>query len=282
MDVVSNIIYIAVYAIMSLAPISVLALILWVLKVPTGRLIFTTLTLFGIISGLAAFSYGHSDGQAMVNAFGVYFGDELHQYVFDNYADTTRISAGYSILWIFRLPQIVLFTSSIFYALAGLVLQVIYNIVKRPAPVKKLATIITTLSLVVLLCISTGAIYASQSEGERSGPTEPWAVPIIQVSLPGEPSQEIPDWDYIDTYRVEFLSVSEPSRGRVFVEFTIINTGTEEGKIEIHIEVDGQALNSTDIALQSGGSEQVRFSVFFPIEGVYTISIGDLYETIEI
>ncbi|MCJ7769050.1 MAG: hypothetical protein MUO92_01035, partial [Dehalococcoidales bacterium] len=235
-----------------------------------------------ILSGLAAALYGHSDGQYIFNTLGVNLGDELYEYAIQYFGDPHSFSAHYSVPWILRTPQIVLFTSAISFSLIGLVIQLIYNAVKKPPAGRAVTTLITSISLVALLCISTGVVYASQSERQRVGPTQPSAVPVLQVYVPGEEAPQIPDWDTITTHKVESLSVSSPSGGGVWVTTGVINTGDVAGMVDVEIAVDGKVLNSSEIALKPGESGEVRFFVRFPLPGVYDISVGDLSETVEI
>jgi len=266
-------------------PLAILGLLLFLVGVPKNRLIFISFTLFGILSGLAAALYGHSDGQAIFNALGVGLGDAIHPYLMEHFSDPNSAysaSSSYSIPWIMRTPQIVLFTSAISFSLIGLVVQLIYNAVKKPPIGKAVTTLITAISLIALLCISTGVVYASQDERHRTGPTQPRAYPVLQVYVPGEEAPQIPDWEKITTYQVESLSISKQIGRSIEVTAEIRNTGTVEGMVDVEIEVDGKVLNSFEIALQPGESGQVRFHVSFPLVGVYTISIGGLSETIEI
>jgi len=266
-------------------PIAVLALLLFLARVPKSRLIFFTFALFGILSGLAAALYGHSDGQAIFNALGVGLGDAIHPYLMEHFSDPNSAysaSSPYSIPWIMRTPQIVLFTSAISFSFIGLVIQLIYNAVKKPPTGKAVTTLITAISLIALLCISTGVVYASQDERHRTGPTQPRAVPVLQVYVPGEEAPQIPDWEKITTYQVESLSISKQIGRSIEVTAEIRNTGAVEGMVDVEIAVDGKVLNSSEIALQPGGSGQVRFFVSFPLLGIYDISIGDLSETVEI
>jgi len=245
-------------------PLAVLALLLFLARVPKSRLIFFTFVLFGILSGLAAALYGHSDGQAIFNALGVYLGDGLHEYASEYFNSGNFTFARSSVPWILRTPQIVLFTSAISFSLIGLVIQLIYNAVKKPPTGKAVTTLITAISLVALLCISTGVVYASQSERQRVGPTQPSAVPVLQVYVPGEEAPQIPDWDTITTYKVESISVSSPNGGGVWVTAGVINTGDVAGMVDVEIEVDGKVLNSSEIALKPGESGQVRFFCSVP------------------
>lgn len=205
-------------------PLAVLALILFLVRVPKSRLIFFTFILFGILSGLVAALYGHSDGQTIFNALGVYLGDGLYGYAIQHFGDPNSFSAHYSIPWFLRTPQIVLFTSAISFSLIGLGIQFIYNLIKRPPAVRYVATLVTSISLVALLCISNGVVYASQSEKQRVGPTQPNAVPVMQVYMPGEEVLQIPDWDMITTYNVENLSISKQIGRSIEVTTGVINT----------------------------------------------------------
>ncbi len=263
-------------------PLAVLALLLFLAGVPKSRLIFFTFALFGILSGLAAALYGHSDGQSIFNALGVGLGDGLYRYAIQHFGDPHSFSAHYSIPWILRTPQVVLLTSAISFNIIGLVIQLIYNVVKKPPTGKAVTTLITAISLIALLCISTGVVYASQSERQRVGPTQPNAYPVLRVYLPGEEAPQIPDWDTITTYQVEGLSISKQIGRSIEVTADVINTGEVEGMVDVEIAVDGEVLNSSEIALQPGESGRVRFLVTFPLSGVYDISVGDLSEIVEI
>jgi hypothetical protein len=251
-------------------------------RVFLNRLIFFTFALFGILSGLAAALYGHSDGQAIYNALGVSLGDGLYGYASEYFNGPNFTFARSSVPWILRTPQIVLLTSAISFSLIGLAIQLIYNVAKKPPQGKAVATLITAVSLIALLCISTGVVYASQSERQRVGPTQPSAYPVLRVYVPGEEAPEIPDWETITTYKVESLSISKQIGRSIEVTAGVINTGAVEGMIDVEIAVDGRVLNSSEIALQPGGSGQVHFFVSFPLSGVYDISIGDFSETVEV
>ncbi|MFH1663115.1 MAG: hypothetical protein ABH934_04280 [Chloroflexota bacterium] len=258
----STLISILLYGlIFNILPLAVLALILFLARVPKSRLIFFTFALFGILSGLAAALYGHSDGQAIFNALGVYLGDGLHEYASEYFNGPNFTFTRSSVPWILKTPQIVLFTSAISSSLIGLAIQLIYNAVKKPPAGKAVTTLITAVSLIALLCISTGVVYASQSERQRVGPTQPSAVPVLQVYLPGEEAPQIPDWDTVTTYQVESLSVSAHNTNNVWVTAGVINTGDVAGMVEVEIAVDGKVLNSSEIALRPGESGEVRFLV---------------------
>lgn len=259
-----------------------LALLLFLAHVPKNRLIFFTFALFGILSGLAAALYGHGDGQAIFNALGVSLGDGLHEYASEYFNGSNFTFASSSVPWILKTPQIVLFTSAVSSSLIGLVIQLIYNLAKRPPAVRHAATLITSVSLIALLCISTGVVYASQSERQRVGPTQPSAIPVMQVYLPGEEAPQIPEWDTETTYRVESLSVSSPNANSVEVTAGVINIGDVAGMVEVEVVVDGKVLNSSEVALQPGESGQVRFFVRFPLSGVFNITVGSLSKTVEI
>ncbi len=263
-------------------PLAVIALLLFLARVPKSRLIFFSFALFGILSGLAAALYGHSDGQSIFNALGVGLGDWLHGYASEYFNGSNFTFARSSVPWILRTPQIVLFTSAVSFSLIGLVIQLIYNLVKKPPMGRAVTTLITSISLIALLCISTGVVYASQSERQRVGPTQPSAIPVLRVYVPGEEAPQIPDWGRVTTYQVESLSVSDPSANSVWVTAGVINTGDVAGMVDVEIAVDGKVLNSSEIALQPGGSGQVRFFVRFPLSGIYDISVGSLSQTVEI
>ncbi len=263
-------------------PIAVLALLLFLARVPKNRLIFFTFVLFGILSGLAAALYGHSEGQWVFNVLGVSLGDGLYGYASEYFDGSNFTFARSSVPWILRTPQIVLLTSAISFSLIGLAIQLIYNVAKKPPQGKAVTTLITAVSLIALLCISTGVVYASQSERQRVGPTQPSAYPVLRVYVPGEEAPEIPDWEKITTYQVESLSISEQIGRSIEVTADVRNSGAVEGMVDVEIAVDGKVLNSSEIALRPGESGQVRFSVRFPLLGVYDISIGSLSETVEI
>ncbi len=263
-------------------PLAVLALLLFLARVPKSRLIFFTFALFGILSGLAAAPYGHSDGQSIFNALGVSLGDGLYGYASEYFNGPNFTFARSSVPWILRTPQVVLFTSAISFSLIGLAIQLIYNVAKKPPQGKAVTTLITAVSLIALLCISTGVVYASQSERQRTGPTQPSAVPGLRVYVPGEEAPEIPDWETITTYQVESLSISKQIGRSIEVTAKVRNTGAVEGMVDVEIAVDSKVLNSSEIALQPGESGQVCFLVTFPLSGVYDISVGYLSEIVEI
>lgn len=87
--------------------------------------------------------YGHHEGQYIYSIPGVLVGEEIYTYSIDYFGDPYSAFAYYTIPWVLRIPQVVLFTSAIVWGLLGLIAQLIYNVSKRiPVPAKGVNTLV--------------------------------------------------------------------------------------------------------------------------------------------
>lgn len=243
--------------------------------------IFVGLTLFGILSGFLIALSGYLEGAYMLNPLGAFLGEEIYICSIDHFGDPHSAFAHYTIPWILRTPQVCLFTSAIVWGLIGFLAQLIYNLVKKPPTVTKgVPTLIMTVSLIALLVLSAGIVYATQDESERQEPTQPTAFRVMDVGTP-----QTPEWETITTYEIESLSLSskviEPGH-EFFVTGVVKNTGSKRGTAKVELKVDGHALSFHEVGLLPGESKSVQFVVLVPKEGTYTVNMGNLSEDFEV
>lgn len=264
--------WLAVYA----GIISVLILVLGKVGVTKRKVIFTSFTLFGILSGLVANLNILGETALCMNP-GVLWGYEIYHFSIEHIGDPYSAFAHYTIPWALRIPQIFLFTSTIAWGLMGAIAQIIYNRRKKPSITKGLSTRIIIISLLGCLAVCTGVVYATQAAHVK--PLEPVAVPVMEAGGP-----PIPDWETITTYEVENLYLSDNTVlvGReLLVTGTVKNTGTERGIVEVELSLDGKVLSSQEVALLPGESKPVRFEVAVPEEGTYIIGVDGLTANFE-
>ena len=262
-------------------------------RIGVGRrqLLFVSHSLFGLLFGLLAALYGYPDGHYVFGLLGVLLSEEVYIWSIDNLGDPHSAFAHYTIPWPLRIPQVSLFTLAILWSLVGLALQLVYNLVKKPAPATKgIVMPVITLSLVALLGISAGAIYATQDEPEKHGPTKPAAYPIMEVG-----TTPTPGWDNITAWEPENLSVTrwgleDGSRSdlafaigqEIVVTVVVRNVGSERGIAEVELIVNDEAVGSQRAAFLLGETKSVRFALLVPEEGTYTVSVGDLAQGITV
>jgi len=249
--------------------------------IPRHSMLFAGFALFGILSGLVAALYGHHEGQYIYNIPGVLVGEEIYTYAIDHFGDPHSAFAHYTIPWVLRIPQVVLLTSAIVWGLIGLIAQLIYNTVKKTPPLAKgITTLLIVASLIACLGVAGGVVYATQDESERSGPTQPTAYPLIEVgTLP------TPEWGTIATYELESLSLSSKIiriGEHLDVTGVVKNTGPKRGIAQVELKVDGKVLSSQEVALLPEESKPVKFVIFVPRQGSYTVRMGNLIDSFEV
>lgn len=161
-----------------------LALVFFIRKIGIGKryIIFAGFAIFGLLAGTFSGLVEHREGLIISNIIGVYLGDEVYSYAINHLGDPHSFQAHYTIPWVFRIPQIYLFTSLISYSVIGLVIQLIYNAVKKPIAIPRpRAALITAIAFIVCAGIATGAVYAAQSEYERNRTASPYAYPVMEI-----------------------------------------------------------------------------------------------------
>jgi hypothetical protein len=159
-------------------------------------IIFAGFAIFGLIAGTFSGLAEHREGLGLFNALGVYLGDEVYSYAINHFGDPHSFQAHYTIPWVFRISQVYLFTSVVSYSVVGLVIQIAYNIFKKPAAFTRHRTaIITVIAFIVCIGIATGAVYATQSEYERNRTVSPYAYPAVEIGSgsPAESAWNMPD-----------------------------------------------------------------------------------------
>jgi hypothetical protein len=263
------------------------------LKIGARSSILAGFVLLGILLGLWSALSNYSEGVYLFNMPGMWLGDSICRFAINHFGDPHSFYAHYTIPWLLRTPQVHIPASMLAWGLLGLVVQIIYNLVKKPPVVFAPKSLVTVIALFVCLGVSIGAVYFTQDAEHKNGPTEPNAVSVIRISLPpltpgAPPSPTLlqPTGGItINTYNVESLSLSDSTLtlGKSLeVTGNIKNTGTVEGTAGIQLVINGKVLNTQQVFLLPGEIKAVEFIVNFPREGVYQVKLGDLTADCEV
>lgn len=281
------------YLLYSIIITLVLVYFLYKVGIHERHMIFAGFAIFSLLAGTFSGLAQHREGLIIYNALGVYLGDEVYNYAINHFGNPHSFQAHYTIPWIFRIPQIYLFASLIAYGVIGLVIQLIYNAVKKTAACLRLRTaLITITAFIVCVGISTGAIYATQSEEERHGSSSPIANPVFNVETN---TSETSEWAVMDEWNLKELSVKpwvddNPSAGEavfdtdttILVIAVIESISPERGLAELNLKVDGNTLSSQRVALLPQQNASAEFVLYIPREGVYVVSIGNFSQNTKI
>ena len=251
--------------------------------------VFAAFALFGIGSGLLAALAGRSEGWYIFNILGVPLADEIYHRAMQQLADPHSAIAHFDIPWIQRTPQIAFFTSSVIWMLLGIPAQIIYNLKVRKSTAEGTAARaikapVIFLLVAALFLASAGLIFLSQSDRDRFGPSEPWAVRVAEMSTP-TPSHAPTIDPPRDTWMLERLDFSPESvtvGHEVMISATIVNLAATASIVNIDIQVDGQTLETNRITILPGENQRILFAVVFPKPGEYTVTIANLSRSVEV
>lgn len=272
-------------------PMAAFIFLLRALGAAKRRVIFISFSLLGLTLGLlSALSLNYKELMFNLNMPGMILGESIYVFAINHLGDPHSAFAHYTIPWILRIPQLYLLTTAAVWGLAGTVIQLVYNLARKPPAVKSVATLAVAASLVACLSLSLGALYTTQDSRAKYGPTEPSAVPVIEISLPpltpGATRPEPPvTYDNQTTYQVQSLALSRSSvrvGEPIEVSSMITNTGSQEGMAEVGLKVDDKTISSRSVPLLAGESQAVRFLLTIPREGSYTVSMGGLSQDLEV
>ena len=343
--------------------ILVLAFALHRLGIGRTQVIFSSVALFGILSGTLAALHELGEAEILYNTLGVDLGYDVYDLSIDRLGNPHSAYAHYTIPWALRIPQVFLFTSSVVWSLLGLLLQLTVNLVAKPArapkapapalvtacliacltplvgavahtvisPVwvnqiailclsaviwivlawlfrliaglavrpatvpKTLAAPVVTAALVVCLGLSAGTVYVTQSESERQGPTQPAAFPVIEAGpAPTGETLSAPSSETLPATAWEVVSLSvnpadlSSSTGvfkigeEILVTGMVSNSGLESGTAELVLGINGAPASSQRVVLPPGEDVPVRFVIIVPRQGVYTVSVGSLAQSLSV
>ena len=274
------------YLLYSIIITLVLVYFLYKVGIHERHMIFAGFAIFGLLAGTFSGLADYREDLNISNFIGVFLGDEIYRYAINHLGNPHSFQAGYTIPWIFRVPQIYLYTSLISYSIIGLITQLIYNTIKKPITRLRLRTaLLITAAFIACIGISTGAIYATQSEEERHGTSSPNANPVFNVETN---TSEISEWAVMDEWNLKELSVKpwvddNPSAGEavfdtdttILVTTVIESTSSEKGLAEVNLKVDGNTLCAQQVALLPQQNASAQFALYIPREGVYVVSIGN-------
>ncbi len=270
---VQILIYLAILSPFYLVPIFGIYLLLRSKGVPGRWRAFLSIFIFGITLGLlSSLSLNAKEGMYNFNFMGMSVGEAIYSYAIQHIGDPHSSYAHYTIPWILRIPQGYFLPTALIWGFLGGIVQIVYNIWKKPLKAQSSTTRIAILSAVTLLFLSLGTIFILQSNYQNNGPTEPTGVPISVLTYP-QPTYPNPT-----SFRAENLILSKQivRAGEPFlVSVTIINTGMAEGMAADTLKVDGKPTSTQKVALASGENRVVKFSVSAPKTGTYMLSIGD-------
>ncbi|MFA4837245.1 MAG: hypothetical protein WC749_14410, partial [Dehalococcoidia bacterium] len=181
-----------------------LALLFRGLGMSKRQIIFASFAAFGLLSGLMLASSKSSEGLQMVNIIGENLGERIYEFSIDHFGNPHSSNAHYTIPWLLRLPQVRLFTSVVPLSFLGLLAQLVYNRVKKPATVsKKFSAPIMAIILLLCVGISAGVVFGLQSEDERYGTRNPYASPVMRIEFGTPP---ILDWKVLDGWVIDGVS----------------------------------------------------------------------------
>jgi hypothetical protein len=139
-----------------------LAFLLHLIHVPKYVALFAGFALFGILAGfyvayLSIVEY--PEGMEMYNIPAVLIGQKIYGYTYQNFSELYPLNPP-PIFWVFRQPQILLFTSFIFWSFWGAIAQLLFNKNKKlPLISRDNASFFTIISLLVCLIILVIVVY---------------------------------------------------------------------------------------------------------------------------
>jgi hypothetical protein len=267
-------------------------LLVWLVhraKMPSSRVIFISMSVFGLMLGLMSALAGNGELVFNLNVFGMSLGDITYSFFINHCGEPHSFYAHYTIPWLLRTPQIYLLTTVLIWSLAGILAQVIYNVIKKPVAARWNTTAIMAASLGICLCVAVSTVYFSQDATHRYGPSQPSAIPLIQISIPptGETGSPLPPKTYQTTtvYKVESLALSSDTVdiGESLNAAAVIkNSGSGAGMARIELMINGQVAGARLIALDIGDQQTVIFKITSPKTGIYRITVGDLSQEYEV
>lgn len=251
--------------------------------------VFTAFALFGIGSGLLAALAGRMEGWDIFNVPGVLLADEISNALFETRRFDQSAIAFYDIPWILRTPQIAYFTSSIVWIVLGIPSQLLYNLRHREtvndgATAGKFRTPIVLVAIVAIFIIFGGLLFLSQSDRDRFGPTEPWAVNVAVGGLPSPDHAPVKDPPR-ETWTMGSLDIEPVAIVGHHVEISgsVVNLSETAGIIDIEIQVNGKILGTNTITILPGENQQrMLFMVIFPKTGIYTMTVANLSQQVEV
>ena len=251
--------------------------------------VFAAFAVFGMGSGLLAALAGRSEGWYIFNAPGVFLADEISNALFESRRFDQSVIAFYDVPWLLRTPQVTYFTSSIVWIALGIPAQLIHNLKHRKAAIdggtsKQWRAPVVLLALTTIFAVSGGLIFLLQSDRDRFGPSEPWAVNVAVGGLPSPNHAPVRDPPR-DTWTMGSLDIEPVAIVGHHVEISgsVVNLSETAGIIDIEIQVNGKILETNTITILPGENQQrMLFMVIFPKTGIYTVTVANLSQQVEV
>ncbi len=98
---------------------------------PECRFVLYTFLIFGIALGLISAFLWPKDLGVYLNIPGTAAGDWIYRFSIEAFGNPHSDQAHYTIPWILRIPQVYAVASPMVYALIGMLIQLIYNRIRK-------------------------------------------------------------------------------------------------------------------------------------------------------
>jgi hypothetical protein len=95
--------------------------------IPAEWRIVLSFLIFGVAGGLFSFWQWPLDSITILNLPAALLGPAVYNWTIQYLGDPSSSQAHYSIPWLFRLPQVFILVSVIFWGLLGSLFQIVYN-----------------------------------------------------------------------------------------------------------------------------------------------------------
>lgn len=97
------------------------------IEVSSKKRVALSFLTFGIVTGALVAWYWPYDIIVLINPITAVLGDIVYRSSIQYLGDPNSPQAHYTVPWIFRIPQVYVSVSTIFWGLMGLLIQLIYN-----------------------------------------------------------------------------------------------------------------------------------------------------------
>jgi hypothetical protein len=121
--------YLSVFALLAIYGVITLGLtaVLHRMRIPSHWAIVLSFLIFGVAGGLLSAWQWPLDSITILNLPAALLGPAVYNWTIQYFGDPSSSQAHYSIPWLFRLPQVFILVSVIFWGLLGSLFQIVYN-----------------------------------------------------------------------------------------------------------------------------------------------------------
>ncbi len=95
--------------------------------ISSSTAVFLSFLIFGLVTGFLIFLTWPSEGSIYIGMPPVIIGDEIYSSSIRHFGDPSSLQAHYTIPWALRIPQVYFFSSTAFWGVMGLIVQLVYN-----------------------------------------------------------------------------------------------------------------------------------------------------------